>query len=365
MNTRKPVVLVAPLDWGLGHTLRCVPIINQLQEEGVELLVACNQSQREHLSRECSALTFIDLQGYGVHYGKNRLMTIVSIVLQGRKILRRIRHEREWLTQFTREHRVDAVISDNRYGLAVDQIPCIFITHQLRVHSGLGRLVNDLLQNRLYRYINKFTACWVPDWENPGSSLAGELSHPTILPNIPVKFIGCLSRFKICDSSLAPVGILIILSGPEPQRTALEEIMMAELKFFSGDAVLVRGVIDGRPDTAFNKIRILGYASAAELNTLICSAEVIICRPGYTSVMDLTKLGKRAILVPTPGQAEQEYIATRLHRQNRAAVIPQDNFRLAKALEMVRNRNLQSGSISMDDYKETVKEFGKSLGAPG
>ncbi len=361
MNTRKPVVLVAPLDWGLGHTIRCIPIIKQLLGQGCEVLVACNSKQKLQLVQEFSSLTYFDLQGYNISYGKSRLLTILSILFQSVKILKRIKQEHVWLSGFIRHNKLDAIVSDNRYGLFMAQIPCVFITHQLRVRSGLGSFADNFIQRRLYRYINRFTACWVPDSKNTAFSAAGELSHPGELPGIPVSYIGCLSRLNNCRDQSQSTGLLIILSGPEPQRTVLEDQMMRELRSFKGSGVLIRGIVDDGPVASFNKITVLNYVSSTTLNSLICNADVVICRAGYTSIMDILKLGKKTVLIPTPGQGEQEYLANRLHKQKRAIMASQKHFRLKAVLEALSHGAVEAVPQPMDDYKKIVNDFCESL----
>lgn len=361
MNTRKPVVLLAPLDWGLGHTVRCIPIIKELLKQDCEVLVACNSKQRLQLNQEFSSIRYVDLQGYDIYYGKSRLHTIFNIFLQGSKILTRINREQIWLRKFMTENRVDAIVSDNRYGLFTTQIPCIFITHQLRVRSGLGRLMDNFIQNRLYRFINKFTVCWVPDWKSTVFNAGGELSHPKRLPGIPVNYIGCLSRLNKCVNGSKTSELLIILSGPEPQRTILEAIIMEELRSFRGTGVLIRGIVDDGPVASFNKLTVVNYASAARLNTLICNSDIVICRAGYTSIMDILKLGKKTVLIPTPGQAEQEYLAARLHRQKRAIMATQKSFRLMAVLDALKASEIEAIPEPMDDYERVVDEFCQSL----
>jgi uncharacterized protein (TIGR00661 family) len=357
MNTRKPVVLVAPLDWGLGHTVRCIPIIKELLVHDCEVLVACNSKQKQQLAQEFSSLAYLDLQGYDMYYGKSRLLTILTILFQAPKILTRIKQEQAWLSSYVKQNQLDAIVSDNRYGLFAAQIPCVFITHQLHVRSGLGTLTDNFIRKRLYRYINKFKACWVPDWKNTDFSVAGDLSHPQKLPAIPVNYIGCLSRLSKCVDRSKTTGILIILSGPEPQRTALEDIMMEELRDFKGSGLLIRGILNDGPVASFNKITVLNYVSSTRLNTLICNADVVVCRAGYTSVMDILKLGKKAVLIPTPGQAEQEYLASRLHRQKRAIMVTQKKFRLNAALQALTAQETEMIPRPMDDYKKVVGDF--------
>jgi len=357
MNTRKPVVLLAPLDWGLGHTVRCIPIVKELLLAGCEVIVACNSKQKLLLTKEFPSIKYVPLEGYNIYYGKNRLKTIFNLFLQGPKLLTKINLEHNWLREFLINNSVNAVIADNRYGLFSADIPCILMTHQLRVKSGMGSIIDGLVQKVLYYYISKFTECWVPDWENPILNAGGELSHPRKIPRLPIKYLGCFSRFQKCVQSIHTNQILIILSGPEPQRTILEKKMIDQLKTYEGVGVLVRGVFDKSTIPSFKNITVLNNASALDLNKLICSCEIIISRAGYTSIMDILKLEKKCILIPTPGQAEQEYLASYLHKKKHAFSISQGKFCLQTILKSVREFPFIGISGFTDQYQATVKDF--------
>jgi UDP-N-acetylglucosamine transferase subunit ALG13 len=336
-NTGKPRILVAPLDWGLGHATRCIPIIRELLAQGCEVWLAGEGAQENLLKAEFPQLSFLQLDGYRISYSRSAIGLMLSIFRQTHKILSAIKKENAWLKKMIAEHDFNAVISDNRFGLYHASVPCIFITHQLAIKSPLGKWSENILQKRNYRYINRFAACWVPDQESK-NDLAGELSHPAKKPDVPVHYIGSLSRF---DSFTLPAGekgsrdghLLIILSGPEPQRSILEDKIIKEISHYNGTATIVRGLpglSSFIPST--NMINIHNHLAAGELNKEIGKAEYVISRCGYSTVMDLVKLQKKSILLPTPGQTEQEYLAKYLHQKQIAFCISQKEFSLDDAL---------------------------------
>ena len=159
----KPRILVAPLDWGLGHATRCVPIIRELLVQGCEVWLAGEGAQEHLLKTEFPMLPFLNLPGYRIHYAKTKKGLLWKMIQQGPKMRRAILYEHQWLKRVVKENRFDAIISDNRYGLYHSEITCIFITHQLNIKSSAGRWTEKILQNRNYKYINRFTECWVPD----------------------------------------------------------------------------------------------------------------------------------------------------------------------------------------------------------
>ena len=344
-KARNPRVLVAPLDWGLGHATRCIPIIKELLNQKCEVIVAAVGAQKAILQAELPSLTFMELPGYEVSYDKNRALTILRLVGAIPKILIRIKREKAWLKRFSASEQPDLVISDNRYGLALPGIFCIFITHQLRIRTSFGRLADGLLQRMNYRFIGHFSRCWVPDIES-GDGLAGALSHPSALPGIPTKYIGWLSRFgKIsqhyCGEGAPPDDpeLLIVLSGPEPQRSLLEATIIAQAGADAGSIVLVRGLpAGGGPMLASipPDLTVYDHLPAARLESLMRRARLVVARSGYSTVMDLARLGKRALLIPTPGQPEQEYLGPFLAGIGRAVCVKQSAFSLRESLAMAR-----------------------------
>jgi len=357
ITLQKPIVLLSPLDWGLGHTTRCIPIIHELVLQGCHVIIACNSTQKALLIQEFPQLTYVHLPGYNLKYGKNRWGTIVRIILQTPKILIKINNENTWLNIFLKSQPVDIIISDNRFGLYALGVQAVFITHQLYVKTGLGKIINRLAQWLNYRRIQRFSTCWVPDYKGE-KTLAGKLSNPVKLPAIPVHYIGALSRLRDCQEITASIDLLIILSGPEPLRTIFENLLLSAVKQQPGKTVLVRGLPgDSSPVQSTDNFTIYNHAPAGLLNELICNSKMVISRSGYTTVMDLLKLGKKSILVPTPGQSEQEYVAAHLHKEQLAYTVSQAHFSLSKALANARSFSYQPLGLPMEAYKQVVREM--------
>lgn len=354
-TTLKPNILIAPLDWGLGHATRCIPIAHALIRKNCNVLIACEGKTRNLLSREFPQLRFIDLKGYRIQYSKNRWTLPFQIGKQIPKILSTIQYENERLEQIVKEHTIHGVISDNRYGFYHKSIPSVFITHQLRIRTPLGKLVDDTLQEINYQYIKRFSECWVPDNETE-VNLAGELSHPQKKPSIPLKFIGPLSRLQKMNSA-EEKDVLILLSGPEPQRTIFENLIIQQLSEHKGLGVFVRGLPGETSQLRLSpNISVHNHLPAEELNEKINEASVVISRCGYSTVMDLAAMNKRSILVPTPGQTEQEYLSKHLMKNNFALCIEQKKFRLKNALERSSTFNYQIQNFLPENNLDIVIE---------
>jgi UDP-N-acetylglucosamine transferase subunit ALG13 len=330
---RKPRILIAPLDWGLGHATRCVPIIRELLVHDCDVWIAGEGAQQILLKEEFPQLIFLELYGYKIKYAKSKAGLLFRMIGQVPKMLDIISYENKWLEKENEVFEFDAVISDNRYGFNNKKLYGIFITHQLSIRTGLGGLFDWLLQKMNYRYIKKFKTCWVPDEENE-HTLAGELSHPKQLPKTPVQYLGILSRFQNLSVPEIKSHLLILLSGPEPQRSILENSIVKEIAHYNGSATVVRGLPDSAnliPST--NSIKFFNHLPAEELNKEMQQAEYVIGRSGYSTIMDIAGLNKKSIFIPTPGQAEQEYLAKYLSENNYAFSSQQSAFSLHKALK--------------------------------
>lgn len=298
------------------------------------MIVAATGVQRALLQEEFASLIFVDLPGYRVKYGKNRAITILRLIGSIPKILIRIKQEEAWLTRFAAREGLDLVISDNRYGLVVPGVFSVFITHQLLIKTPFGRPADLLLQRLNYRYIRRFSRCWVPDI--PGvEGLAGELSHPLRMPSIPTRYLGLLSRMELRSVS-EQVDILVLLSGPEPQRSMLERRILQQAAALSGRIVLLRGLPGGGMalKNVPSPITVYDHLPAVELGRVMAGARLVAARSGYSTVMDLARMRKAAVLIPTPGQTEQEYLGRYLAARGWAVCVRQQEFSLAAALMM-------------------------------
>ncbi len=361
----KPKILIALLDWGLGHATRCIPLIRRLICKDCEVLLAAEGRTANLLCTEFPHLPMLPLKGYNINYGKTAWQSIGKILLQIPKIVNTIEEEQEWLEQMIEEHQLNAVISDNRYGMHHNDLHSVIITHQLVVKTSLGKIADEMLQDLHYQYINEFSECWVPDAENE-INLAGDLSHPVKKPTIPVTYIGPQSRFELSDDLALSKHLLVILSGPEPQRTILENELLDQLANYTEDVLFVRG-LPGRTDlpTVLSNIFITNHLPAAQLEEAIRSSEFIISRCGYSTVMDLMIMQKKTILIPTPGQAEQEYLSSHLMDNRLALCIPQTKFKLKNALELAKAFNYQKIYIAKNNALENaINDLIYKLDAP-
>lgn len=335
--TKKLKVLVAPLDWGMGHATRCIPVINFLLQEGHDVVMAGEGEVANVLQQNFPTVPTIPLEGYRIRYSRSKETFFLKIFAQVPRLIRAILRERKWLQRCISDYSFDLVISDNRYGLYSGKVPCVILTHQLQILSGMGVVANNLLRFLNYRLLQNFDACWVVD--EPGDNgMGGELSHPRHLPNNS-RYIGLLSQFKRCagaprkqDDDL----ILILLSGPEPMRSILEQKLLSQASTLVGYQIVIAA---GRPSASLPDalpahLTYFPFLNANRLADYLERASLVVCRSGYTTLMDLALFGKKALLVPTPGQTEQEYLGSRLAEKGICLARSQASVELANDIPL-------------------------------
>lgn len=303
-------VLICPLNWGLGHAARCIPIIKFYLDHRIEVHIASDGPALELLKMEFPKLQAHLLPSYDIHY-KYSSMTY-NMGTQLFKINAAIQKEKTAIKHLQKRFHFDLIISDHRFGCLYPTVKSIIIAHQIEIKSKNPLLSKMASQANLY-HINKFDSCWIPDHSE--QTLSGTLSNTKGLKHY--NFIGPLSRFK--KQSLKPeYDIAIILSGPEPKRTELEDAILKHHNFDRYKTTLVRGISKTK-NAKYKPLKIkhcnvLDFANSPTLNNIINKSRLLVSRAGYSSLMDYDHLKKSAILIPTPGQTEQEYLAE--HHQN-------------------------------------------------
>lgn len=343
-NFNIKTILIAPLDWGLGHATRCIPIIKALLAKDYNIIIATSGKPKNLLQQEFPQLHFVELNGYNIEYSKNKFLLPFKIGLQIPKIVHAIKHENKWLKQFVVENKIDVIISDNRFGFYHKNIPSVFITHQLTIQTPFNWLTK-LVQQINYSYINQFNSCWVPDFEG-NKNLAGVLSHPKKIPAIPTHYLGLLSRFQNKKENIVQHQVCVLLSGPEPQRTLLENKILTSCSNFNGNIILLRGLPNSSNTIEVpQNCTVYNHLNSEALEKILQQSEYIICRSGYTSLMELLAMQKKCIVIATPGQTEQEYLAALLHQQQWCINFAQQDFNFIESVQKAKTFHYQLPSF--------------------
>ncbi len=321
-------ILVAPLNWGLGHACRCVPLIHRLLDEGHEVVIGGDGMSFTLLRKHFPKLRYVYLAPLDLHYSRSGNQTWAMLKAIPQLLLWRNK-DRLMLKAILQEEHFDQVISDNRPGLYNKQVECIYITHQLQIRLTKTWQWAEATASRIHaRMYTRFNKVWVPDYEDINHSLAGELSHPSNLrlsrKKTEFQYIGPLSRFHSpITHKPSPINyeVVAVLSGLEPQRTLLEQELIERYSGKEERVLIVQGLVN-HPNTRIKRgnLTIVPSMADAELVPALLNARHIIARSGYSTIMDLEALGLLSVgnnkplpvhieLIPTPGQPEQEYLA--------------------------------------------------------
>lgn len=321
-------ILVAPLNWGLGHASRCVPLIHRLLDEGHEVVIGGDGMSFTLLRKHFPKLRYVYLAPLDLHYSRSGNQTWAMLKAIPRLLLWRNK-DRLMLKAILQEEHFDQVISDNRPGLYNKQVECIYITHQLQIRLTKTWQWAEATASRIHaRMYTRFNKVWIPDYEDINHSLAGELSHPSNLrlsrKKTEFQYIGPLSRFHSpITHKPSPINyeVVAVLSGLEPQRTLLEQELIERYSGKEERVLIVQGLVN-HPNTRIKRgnLTIVPSMADAELVPALLNARHIIARSGYSTIMDLEALGLLSVgnnkplpvhikLIPTPGQPEQEYLA--------------------------------------------------------
>jgi uncharacterized protein (TIGR00661 family) len=348
-------ILIAPLNWGLGHATRMVPLIEYCKKMNHEIIIASSGAALKFLLGKFPNLEYIELPDYQVVYPDQKGNMMTKMLFQLPRIASVIEDEKKVLDSYLSENDVDAILSDNRYGIYAKNIPSVFIGHQIRILSPLAK--NMVLRLHKKR-IEEFSECWVLDYEGEDEIL-GEMSHSLEL-KIPMHYVGILSQFenRNITNRDKEFEICVVLSGPEPQRTILENILIDQIIDSGLDTVLIRGVNNILDRILPPEIKVVNMATADQIMDYFSKSYVVISRSGYSSIMDYMTLGlKNVCLIPTPGQPEQEYLAHKLAEKNYVISVNQNDFSLRNCLNTVSSTKGFKKSDSNSLFEDRMLSF--------
>ena len=350
-QVRHKRILVAPLNWGLGHATRCIPIVNALLNHNFEPIIASDGQALQLLKKEFPNLLALELPSYNITYAKKANSFKLKLIKDSPHLLKTIKKEKKVVESLVASEDLSGIISDNRFGVRSKNVPSVFITHQLRVLSGSTTWLSSKLHQKI---ISKFDACWIPDHIGT-KNLSGELGHTENYQS-SLKYIGPLSRFKKLDLPIK-YDLLIVLSGPEPQRSLLEQKLLEELKAYQGNVCFVKGIIEPEQHKNTHKnLTTYNFMTSLELEKALNESELVLGRSGYTSIMDYAKLEKKAFFIPTPGQFEQEYLAHKFNDEGIAPCCKQQDFKMELLSETENHSGLKFLNYEVN-YKKLFSLF--------
>jgi uncharacterized protein (TIGR00661 family) len=351
LNSNNKTILIAPLNWGLGHATRCIPIIKALQENNFIPIIASDGIALALLRKEFPYIQTLELPSYQIEYAKNGKNFKWKLLKNLPKMMEAIWEEKRLVKKWVKKYAIEGIISDNRLGVFSPKVPSVFITHQLNVMTGNTTWITSILHQKI---IKKYTECWVPDIEN-APNLTGKLGHLKT-NTLDLKYIGPLSRLHKKEVP-QKYDLMVILSGPEPQRGILEEILKREVLRFDGKVVFIKGIVEKeQKKEEIENITYYNFMNTRQIEQTFNESEIVLSRSGYTTIMDLAVLQKKAFFIPTPGQYEQEYLAKKLKNSNLVPYAEQNNFRIEALAEIKNYQGLPIVNTDFD-WTDLLKVF--------
>ncbi|MEM7372642.1 MAG: glycosyltransferase [Bacteroidota bacterium] len=358
--------MIAPLDWGLGHASRCIPVIEELLSQGADILIGTSGRSLQLLRCHFPNLKYAEFPAYDVRYS-HKPSQIPIILRQVPRLLSVIRKEHRLTENLINKYQIQKIISDNRYGVWSRDVPSAFMCHQMApmLPRVLGLIQPLIYKMHLYT-MRHFDEIWIPD-SGKEDHLSGDLAHRFELPK-KAQFIGPLSRFSshvrerneysFPELNRQSPDIAVVLSGPEPQRSILEEMIFQQAKDIDRSIWIVGGKTETKSCSRDGHIWKISFMDTDDLSLLFQQSKVIISRSGYSSLMDYQALGlKQVILIPTPGQTEQEILGKVLAQKGIAYVADQKRFQLREALERVGEKQGFSEGTSNHFFQDQLGGF--------
>jgi uncharacterized protein (TIGR00661 family) len=347
-------IIYAVCSWGLGHATRSLPVIRKLLHENNTITIISNGRSLTLLRQELGEqANYVDIPDYPMLLSENARQFMAKSLVYWPVFIQRLEHGLRSLTRLLESVKCDLILSDGRYDMYNRKIPSFFISHQMRIMNPL-RIHMFETGSEIFNqfFFKRFTAAIIPDFKE--DSLSGDLSHNLRRINEQkLHYVGVLSDFKK-QKKKQDIDVFISISGPEPQRSMLEQHIMEQVETLQGTIVITLGKSEVMHDYAKKHITIFSFLSKEKREDLLNRSKVIVSRSGYSTIMDLAVLGKKGLIIPTPGQIEQEYLAQYHMQKGTFFSVEQQNLDLLQNLKGVSQTTGITRSCSVEKSVEAI-----------
>lgn len=355
-------ILYAVLNWGLGHAVHSVPMIRSLSKNN-EVILAATGRALAFLKDEFPHLQSINLPDYTIQYASKQRLLVVRLILQVPAMLVSLLREHWQTEKIVRERDIDLIFSDNRYGVYSRNVPSFFITHQLRFKLPARLRKFEVISEWFNRwYFRKYSGVLVLD-EAGKENMAGDLAHSGKICRHPkLTYIGLWSTVHK-ENVPQDIDVLAVISGPEPHRGIFGKKVIEQMKNMPGNKVVILGKPeDTEKDYSYPGLQVYSFKNRKEVNDLLNRAKIVVCRSGYSSTTDLVSLKKPALMVPTPGQTEQEYQAEYYRDKGYFYMVSQEEMNLSVDLKTAKKfSRIKESRLKVNQYDLFYKALGERL----
>lgn len=343
-------VLFCVLNWGLGHATRSIPVIHELRKMGAEVIIAGDGASARLLKNEFPHLQHLPLPSIEVRYPSG-IWLFPYLILKALSLLPKLIYERYLVKKYIAKYMITHLISDNRPFSYFKQVKTAYITHQVRMKPAFIGLAHRF-------FFFRFHEVWVPA-PQAGDALTGNLAKGA-WPRKKVKYIGYLNVFKLSKNLKKKYKYLVVLSGPEPQRTLLEQELIEQMEASGRPCVLIRGLARKKKPVLpkLKYVKVFSFADSKKIIKYLELSECLLARPGYSTLMNLAGTHIKGVFIPTPGQTEQLYLAKNLEKNQIAICAKQGGIHLESLLENVRqSKGFYELETNSQALKNTLADF--------
>ncbi len=347
-------IIYATCSWGLGHATRSLPVMRRLLDEGHELTVISNGRSLELLKTElCDAVDYYDIPDYPMLLSENARQFMAKSVIYWPMFIARMEAGLQCLQTILNKRPCDRIISDGRYDMYSRSVPSFFISHQMRIMNPLRiRMFETGSETFNLFFFKRFCGVIVPDYKE--DSLSGDLSHRLRkIDENKLHYVGVLSDFKK-KAMKKDIDYLISISGPEPQRTMFENALYEQIDDLKGNVVITLGKSEKQEAFKQKHAQTYSFVPKDKREALLNRARLVVSRSGYSTIMDLAVIGAQALMVPTPGQIEQEYLGQYHNKKGTFYTVSQGKIHLKEDVEKAKKT---TGIIRACDVKQTVENI--------
>jgi uncharacterized protein (TIGR00661 family) len=347
-------IIYGVCSWGLGHATRSLPVIRKLIDEGNKLTVVSHGRSLELLKKELGKnLKYFDIPDYPMLLSENSRQFLAKSVVYWPSFIKRMESELQSLKKILDKGKYDRIISDSRYGFYSRSIPSIFITHQIRIMNPLrinmferGSEIFNLF------FFKRYAGVIIPDYKD--DDLTGDLSHNLRrIDENKINYVGVLSDFKKRKTK-KNIDCMISISGPEPQRTMLEKKMLSQVDDLKGKIVITLGKTEKKDKFNKKNIETYSFLSKEKREDFLNRTKMVISRSGYSTIMDLAVIGAKALMIPTPGQIEQEYLGQYHNKKKTFYSVSQNKINLKRDIETANKRTGIKRKCNVDKSVENI-----------
>ena len=354
-------IIYGVCSWGLGHATRSLPVIRKLIKENNKLTIISNGRSLDLLKKEIGEnANFIDIPDYPMLLSENPRQFMAKSMIYWPMLIRRLHKGFNQLNKILKQKRYDIIISDARYDIYNRKIPSFFISHQIRIMNPLRIKILET-GSEIFNlfFFKRFAGVLVPDYKTDG--LSGELSHNLrLIDENKIHYIGALSDFKKKDNK-KDIDYLISISGPEPQRTILEKRISSQIEHLKGNIVVTLGKTENEDAFKSENITTYSFVSKEKREDLLNSSKLVISRSGYSTILDLSVIGCKALMTPTPGQIEQEYLSKYHNLKKTFYSVNQNSIDLVRDTKMAMKSTGITRKCNVDKTVNNVMEIISSI----